>query len=138
MDKKLREVFKKAKYEETGELKNIIWEKITLHDTGIFYTKVVSFSLLSLSSFFAFIPMFKILASDFAKSGFYEYLSLIFSNGGLFSSYWKEFAFSLAESLPTMSILISLTLVFVFFLSLRNVIKQIINNNSMSRTYGIA
>jgi hypothetical protein len=81
--------------------------------------------------------MFKILINDFTQSGFYEYLSLAFSTKGLLFSYWKEFAFSLAESLPTMSIVLSLALLFIFFLSLRYVMKQIINNNRIGHAYGV-
>ncbi len=128
MEESLKRAFQAAKYEPSNELVLEIWRKITVRNRHITYLKLVSFSSLGLASLIGFIPMFKILANDFTQSGFYEYLSLAFSRGGLFSSFWKEFIFSLAESLPTMSVVFSLILIFVFLLSLRYIIKQIINN----------
>ena len=123
----VKNIFKQARYEPSLELKNKIWNKILLRNKRIVYFKLISFSFVGIASLAGFIPMFKILINDFAQSGFYEYFSLAFSNGGIFSVYWKEFAFSLAESLPTMNIALLFILLFIFFLSLHNVIKQIIN-----------
>ena len=135
MDENLKRAFQKAKYEPKIELKDKIWNNLILRNKRITYIKLISFSSVSIASLIGFIPMFKVLANDFTQSGFYEYLSLAFSNGGLFSKYSQEFILSLAESLPTMSIVFSLTLIFVFFLSLHNVFKQIINNKYIGPSY---
>jgi len=126
MEESIKKAFKKAKFESNDELKDNIWHSITLREKKIAYFKIFSFASVSLASLVGLVPMFKILINDFTQSGFYEYLSLAFSNGGLFSSYWKEFAFSLLESLPTISIVLLLIPVFIFFLSLRYLMKQII------------
>ena len=138
MEENIKNCFQKAKLESNQELKDKIWQKITLRNKRIVSFKIASFSFLGLISISALVPMFQILVNDFTQSGFYEYLSLAFSSGGMFSTYWKEFAYSIAESLPIMSIVFSLALLFVFFLSLRYVLKQIINNNSISKAYRIA
>jgi len=78
------------------------------------------------------IPAFEMLLNNLAQSGFSEYFSLIFSDGGSMLTYWKELSFSLAESLPVMSIILTLSTLFVCFLSLRYLIKQIGKNNLMS------
>jgi hypothetical protein len=138
MQENLKSALQKAKYEPSGELKNRIWRKVVKQDRRVTYLKVTAFSVVSLTSLVGLIPMFKILINDFAHSGFYEYLSLAFSNNGLFSSYWKEFVYTLAESLPTMSIVFALGLLFVFLLSLRFVMKQIISNKYIGPSYGVA
>lgn len=125
----LKNVLNQIKYEPKIELKEKIWLKISTRGKYITYIKLISFSFISITSVACFIPMFKVLINDFTQSGFYEYLSLAFSNGGLFSSYWKEFVYSLLESLPTLSIMYSLTIIFIFFLSLKYITKQIITNN---------
>lgn len=137
MEENLKNSLKKAAYlPETG-LANKIWHNIIVRDRRIAYFKLVSFSFVGIASLAGLVPMFKILINDFTQSGFYEYLSLAFSTKGFLFSYWKEFAFSLAESLPTMSIVLSLALLFIFFLSLRYVMKQIINNNHIGHIYGV-
>lgn len=126
MEQKLNNLFKKARFEPSEELSNKIWHKIVIRDRNIACFRLISLSSIGIASIFGSIPMFRILINDLAQSGFYEYFSMAFSNNGIFSIYWKEFAYSLAESLPTMSVVFLLTLVFIFFLSLHNVIKQII------------
>lgn len=135
MEENLKNSLKKAGYFPETDLANKIWHNILVRDRRIAYLKLASFSFVGIASLVGLVPMFKILANDFTQSGFYEYLSLAFSKGGLFSSFWKEFIFTLAESLPTMSIIFSLTLLFIFFLSLYFIIKQIINNNPIGHTY---
>ena len=137
MEENIKSVFNQIKYKPNNKLSDKIWSKIIARNRRIAYFKITSLSLVGIASLVGFIPMFKMLAIDFTQSGFYEYLSLAFSKGGIFSAYWKEFAFSLAESLPTMSIVYTLTLVFIFFLSLHHAIKQIINNR-VGQSYGIA
>ena len=137
MEENLKNAFKKTTYESPNELKDKIWLLLMKRDKRLAYFKLTSFSLVSLLSLAGFIPMFKILANNFTQSGFYEYLSLAFSRGGLFSSFWKDFIYTLAESLPTMSIVLSLALIFVFLLSLRYAIKQIINNKFIGQSYAV-
>ncbi len=137
MEKNFKGALKAIKYEPDFDLKNKIWNHFLLRDKRIAYFKLISFSSISMASLVGFIPMFKIMANDFTQSGFYEYLSLAFSNGGLFSKYSQDFIYSLAESVPTMSIVFSLALIFIFFSSLRYVTKQIINNKYIGPSYGV-
>ncbi len=58
------------------------------------------------------------------QSGFFQYLSLLFSDSATFFSYWKEFAFSLAESLPLMSVVLLLSVVAVFLWSTSRALKD--------------
>ena len=133
MEKDLEKVFQKAKYEPEENLSKNIWATIVLSDRHATRIKLCTFSFTGLVSLIGLFPAFKILFGDLAHSGFYEYSSLIFSDGGAIISYWREFIFSLLESLPIMSIIFSLALILILFLSLKYLTKQIIKNKLMTK-----
>ncbi len=56
----------------------------------------------SFASGFGTVFLFTLLLKSLSQSGLYEYLSLIFSDGGALVSFWKEFAFTFMESLPVL------------------------------------
>ncbi len=78
-----------------------------------------------LASFAALIPAFQYFIREFYQSGSYQYLSLLFSDGGAVLSYWKEFTLSIAESLPVLGITAVLATIFVFLGSLRLAIRDL-------------
>jgi hypothetical protein len=131
MEKELIRAFHKAKYEGKPDLAENIWHNLVRRDKQIVRLKLWAFSFAGLISFLGLIPAWKALLSNLTQSGVYEYFSLIFSNGSSVLSYWKELALSIAESLPLMSIILSLSLVFILFLSLKYVTRQIIKNQSL-------
>jgi hypothetical protein len=135
MEKGLTKAFHKAIYKGDTTLAEDIWRSILVRNQHIARIKLWSFSFLGFASFVGFIPVFKTLSNSLAQSGLYEYFSLIFSNGSSVLSYWKELLFSIAESIPTMSIVLSLSFVFVFFLSLKYVMRQIIKGQSYSAEF---
>ncbi|MBI3442288.1 MAG: hypothetical protein HY007_00765 [Candidatus Sungbacteria bacterium] len=68
----------------------------------------------------ALAPAVRYAGQEFSRSGFYEYFSLLFSDGGvLLLNSWREFALLLAESLPLMSVTLVLAAVFVLLGSIR-------------------
>jgi len=125
MQDKLTKVFQKAKYEEDFNLSQNIWLAIMKREKHNMRIKLWIFTLAGIASLAGLVPAFKILSGDLVQSGFYEYFSLIFSDSGSVLSAWREFMFSLIESLPILSVIFTLSLVFVFFLSLRYMMKQI-------------
>lgn len=138
MQDKLTKLFQKAKYEENSILAQNVWNTIVTRDKRNIKIKLWIFTSLGFISFVGIMPVFKILLSELTQSGFYEYASLAFSDTELVLLSWRELTFSLIESLPIMSIIFTLTLLFTMFLSIKYVIKQIINNNSMEENYKIA
>ncbi|MFA6300882.1 MAG: hypothetical protein WC609_00860 [Candidatus Paceibacterota bacterium] len=128
MEKELQEVFQKAKYEIDSDLPLNIWQKMVKRNKRINRTRLWVFSSMGILSFGGALPVFKILLNDVAQSGFYEYLSLVFSSNSPALSYPKEFFFLIAESLPTTSIVLSLSLIFILFLSLKYLTREIIKN----------
>ena len=125
MQDKLIKVFKKATYEYDINEVNRIWHMIITRDKYNARLKLWAFSFTGLVSLAGLTLTFRMLLNDLTQSGFSEYFSLIFSDSGLIISYWKELVFSLAESLPIMSTIFTLSLIFVFLLSLRYMMKQI-------------
>jgi len=125
MENKLVKIFKQAKYEPAQNLAFSVWHKVTLRERRITQFKLWALVSASLASLAGLVPAFQILANDLAHSGFYEYFSLIFSDGGSMFSSWRELSLSIAESLPTMSIIFILSLLFVCFLSLKYLAKLI-------------
>lgn len=92
--------------------------------------RLAFFGVVAVASLAAIIPSFQYVAREFAQSGFYKYLSLLFSDSGAVLASWREFALSLAESLPITEITIFLTTIFVFLVSAKLAIKSIyINSN---------
>lgn len=129
MEQKLSKIFQKAKYETNPNLPEKVWTAVSLYNRRIARIKLFSFSLLGLISVVGFVPALITLKSDLSRSGFYEYSSLAFSNNGMIVTYWKEFSLSILESLPMISILFVMILLFTFFLSLKHAIKQAEQSN---------
>ena len=128
MEDKLIKIFQKAKYEPESDLEQVVWSTIVAREKRVTQFKLWAYGFVGLVSFAGLIPAFKILFTDLAHSGFYEYFSLIFSDTGSIFSYWKELTLSITESLPVFSIIFTLSLLFICFLSLRYLMKQIIRN----------
>jgi hypothetical protein len=57
------------------------------------------------------------LTDSIKQTGFWQYFSLLFSGDSAIYAYWKELSFSLAESLPIVSLIIFLTAVGFFIWS---------------------
>lgn len=80
--------------------------------------------LVGVASLIGLVPAVLDVGTRFRQSGFYEYLSLIFSNTGVFSTYSKDLAMALGESIPVFSIIVFLSVVFVLLWSVRNIFEQ--------------
>ena len=128
MENELIKIFKKAKYEPDANLALDVWRAVMARNEEKARLKLWTFSILGLFSLAGLVPVLEMLISDFAHSGFYEYFSLIFPDGASIASSWKELMFSLAESLPTVSVMLTLSLVFVFFFSIRHAMQQVGKN----------
>ena len=128
MNEKTNKIFFEAKLKPEADLEEKIWRTIVLRDKHAAKIKMWAFSFLGIFSLAGLVPMLKILGNDLTRSGFYEYLSLAFSDSKLIFAHLQEFTLTLAESLPTMSLIISFSLILFFILSIRYTTKQIIRN----------
>ena len=78
-------------------------------------------SVVALGSFLALIPVVEYTLEQFAASGFYTYLSLLFSDSSIVLTFWHEFALSLIESLPSLALALLIPLTVVLVWSVRRV-----------------
>ncbi len=62
------------------------------------------------ASLWAVISMSMALAADLRHSGFLAFASLLFTNGGDVLANWREFSYSLLESLPVTELILTLGL----------------------------
>ncbi len=94
-------IMKQVKQEENRKIKNRFVFSVTL----------------ALASLGGIIESVLHLIQSSNQSGFFQYVSLIFSDSSVFFSYWKEFGLSLVESLPLVSTILLLAVVLVFLWS---------------------
>jgi hypothetical protein len=71
--------------------------------------KCIGFSIASSLSVVGMVVTISYIQSAFAQSGAGGYLSIILSDTGAITTYWKELALSVSESLPVFSITLLLT-----------------------------
>ena len=124
MEQDLQKLFKQAKYQPAGRLSGDIWASIELKNAQIAKWKKYSYMSLSVLSLFGSAFSIKSLIIQSTQLGFFEYLSLTFSDSGIIAKYWKEYTLSLADSLPVASLAITLFLLFVLFVSIKRVSIQ--------------
>jgi hypothetical protein len=106
------------------DLEEQIYSKILKLQKRRSFISLSSLFLVFLASLASLVPVVKALSEELSRSGFNEYLSLLFSNGKEMITYWKEFSFILAESLPVATLVLTLALLFICLLSVRSFIKR--------------
>ncbi len=121
MEENLRKVFKQSKIEPESQLPNNIWNVIQSKNSIISKWKTLEYLSLGILSLFGSIFSIRSLIEQFRALGFFDYLSLIYSDVGVIATYWREYVLILADSLPTTSLMISLLLLFLLFNSLRHI-----------------
>lgn len=85
--------------------------------------RLVLFSSSFVVSAIAFIPVIGTIRAEFAQSEFYQFFSLLFSDGGLVMQYWQDFSLALLESVPVISIVMLLGTSLVFLWSLKHLAR---------------
>jgi len=127
VEQNLQKLFQKSKYIPESRLSGDIWSTIEYKNTRI--TKIKKFGYLGLSAFSLLGSIFSIkeLIGQFTKFGFFDYLSLIFSDSGTLATYWREYILTLVNSLPVLSLILSFFLLFVLFISIQRASYQFKN-----------
>jgi hypothetical protein len=124
MEDKLKKSFQEAQYRPERRLSDDILISINIRQARNTNIRFWAYSTTGVVSFVGFFLTLRLLIIDFTQSGFYEYLSLVFSDSRALS-YWKEITLSITESLPMINLIISLSLFFIFVLSLRFMARNI-------------
>ncbi len=128
MNPELIKAFKNIKCHSYPALTENVWRAVAEEEKSVTRIKLYAFSALGLLSLAGLIYALQALLNEFTKSGFFEYSSLIFSNSTLALSNWKELSFSMAESLPAVSIIFTLSVLFILFVSLKHLMRQVVKS----------
>ena len=124
MEQNIQKVFKNATYIPEDRLREDIWRVIEAKNAQIIKWKKLSYMSLSVLSLFGSAFSIKVLIERSTSLGFFKYFSLVFSDSGVIALYWKEYILSLADSLPVASLITTLFLLFVLFISIRRASYQ--------------
>jgi hypothetical protein len=127
VEQNLQKLFKQSSYHPESRLSGDVWHVIESKNTHINKWKTFGYISLIILSLSGSIFSIKSLIEQFAKLGFFDYLSLAFSDSGVIATYWKEYVLTLANSLPVMSLILSFFLLFVLFISIQRMSFQIKN-----------
>ena len=76
------------------------------------------------------------MLQGFYQSSFHSYFSLLLSDPDIVLTYWREFALSLADSIPFAGMTISLITIAVLLVSIRIFANNL--RNGLSRSFGNA
>lgn len=134
MEQKLKKAFKNLKILSNSDLSGKIWLSVLTRQKKIFKFETAGLFVAGAFSLVFLIPAGRWLIEAFSKSGFYEYLSLIFSDGKYVFSSLGDFLNLLAESLPGFEISIFLASLFIFFVSAKYVSRRVSGLSEMNRS----
>lgn len=86
-------------------LETTILEALVVREKRAAEIRLAFLGTISVASIFGIITSATYVSHAMATSGFISYLSLTFSDSSLLLTYWKEFALSLAETLPLVGVI---------------------------------
>jgi len=122
---KSEQFLKMIQVEPSSNLKSRIWEDIKKQEYKKakinFWASLAGFSV----SLVAIFPAIVYLWQAFSQSGLSQYLTAIFSDGGVVLTYWRDYLSLIAESMPVFEVSIFFAVIFVLLLSLRIMIRNI-------------
>lgn len=127
MEQNLQKLFKNAVYHPEGRLSGDIYNAIEYRNNKIIKWKRFGYLSLSILSLSGSIFSIKSLIEQSTRLGFYNYLSLVFSDSGIIATYWREYILSLVDSLPVASLILSFFLLFILFISVKRASYQLKN-----------
>ena len=119
MNDKLSKLFKEDYVKPESRLSGDIWTAIQTKQAKSLKIQSLVYGIIGILSLGGFVFMTFYTKKQFSSSGFFQYVSLIFSDGSLFATYWKEYLLSLADSLPFASIGALLFLLFSMLISIK-------------------
>jgi hypothetical protein len=102
-----------------------ILKRIRKEERLLVFRKVIIFSVTLIGSLIGLVPSFKILLSDFSRSGFLSFFSLMFSDFSTITKYWQSFLMILLETLPAASIALFLVVILILLQSAKSLTTNI-------------
>lgn len=125
MEKDLHKVFQNLDTVCSDKMSQDIWSKIKIKEKNAYKLRIFSYSFVGLASISGSLLSINSLIGEFSKLGFSDYFSLIFSDSGILATYWREYMLTLIESMPFISLALSLLLIFIFFLSVWRIVTMV-------------
>jgi len=109
----------------SADLYDRIINQINREEKLMLLKRRLTFNVFGLAlSFFVFIPLTLKLLSDLAKSGLTQFLSLFFSDFGLIMANIGDYALSLLESAPVLSLSLTLAALLALVFSLAKLVDS--------------
>ena len=87
--------------------------------------QLVFFGLCTVGALISLFPALNLAAKGFNGSGFYQYASLMFTDGEMLVGAWREYFLSLAESFPFMGTVAVLGSLFLIISSIKLIFSTI-------------
>lgn len=109
-----------------------VWGKIEEEKVKSARQKAFFSSIVSIFSLISLFETGQYLATELYRTGFYDYASLLISDLSSISYFWREFAISLAESLPVSGFVLLFGIIAVFLVSTKFIIKNLENINYLA------
>ena len=139
MDNTFKTLFLKAKEPEfPASLHAHIMEAVRAAAIRQARLRAAAWSAVAFLSGAGLVPVFAYVMQMFAHSGFFQYFSLVFSDGGTVLSLWQEFAVLLSETFPFAQAAAFLALVIVCLVSLRAAARSLplaLGRATLARSY---
>ncbi len=124
MDPKLTKIFCDFQVEPRQYLCADICHVIVLREKRSRHIKFFGYTIIAITALIAIVPTSISLVHQLGQSGFGQYASLVVSDAGALTGYWKQFAVTLAESIPGVSLALVLGIILILGWSARNAIQQ--------------
>jgi|ERR1035437_42741 hypothetical protein len=122
--KKYYQILKETQVEPPYGLSHSISVRVHELERSTSLIRFLTFVSTTLVSSVALVIATVRLWNDLAQSGFYQYFSLLLSDGATLSLYWKQLGLSLVESLPLLNLALLLSVLGVFIWSGTKVIRS--------------
>lgn len=87
--------------------------------------QLVLFGIPAIFAGAALVPALHYAIKSFGETGFYEYGSLLFSDGTLLVASWQEFVSSILEALPVLPLIALSSVAFIIVLSCARIAKHV-------------
>ncbi len=120
----MRKVRMIKKVEPPAELLDSVMARIQSERLREVKTRFWLSSGIALLSLLLLVPALREFNAEAVQSGFSQFSSLLFSDGGIIGAYSQDFAMALAESLPAFGVSLVSSVIFLLLFSLRNIRKD--------------
>jgi hypothetical protein len=107
-----------------GLLEKIL-KRIHKEERLLVFKKIIIFSVMLMGSLAGLVPALRMLLSDFSRSGFVSFFSLIFSDPSVVAMYWRSFTMILLETLPALSLALFLTVLLILLQSIKSLTRSL-------------